>query len=171
MSTNAGGMKESKTVLVYGGIKLHNFLRLKNHAIVYKKSTYSIGLVFSDSRNEGMCRIWQLRKFLGIQWYSLADKASAGEWEILLVRFGQFALLLQSFVESLTDCAVSTIGTDENIALVDNFIWSLDPDLVVFLGNGKDSLAKEDLVGWYPAQEQVVQEWSWDNVTWVSRPK
>lgn len=65
-----------------------------------------------------------------------------------MVRLGQGPFLFEFVVKLLTDRTVCSISSYKDVTLIDRAVSSLNLDLIVHLGNSKDTLAKVNLFGW-----------------------
>lgn len=87
-------------------------------------------------------------KLLRVQNFGLSNQASAAEGEILLIQLGQLSFRFQLLIHPLTDCAIGTVSTDNDIALKGLLVGKMDGDLVVLFGGVQNTMAEMDLVGW-----------------------
>lgn len=122
---------------------------------------YLLGIRAHREQVSRTCRVWFFssnngaelrnrllddRELFRIKNLGLPDQTIAAERKIFLVLLGQLTLDLQLLIQALTDGAVSTIGSHNNISLDSLVVDEVNGHLVVRLGNVEDALAEVDLM-------------------------
>lgn len=120
-------------------------------------ATYSVGLVFAKDDLKLTDRLIHDRELFRIQVCSLTHQACAAKWQILLIRFGQFALGLEGPIQVLPDGTMSTISSDQDISFMDGIVGCLDDNFVTLVRDDVDSLAEMEFLGRDQAEDEVVQ--------------
>jgi hypothetical protein len=130
--------------------------------------TYTEWSFLSEDHTKLTNRIFDAGELLGVKNLCLPHQASTTEGQIFLVFPGQLSLGLQLLIHTLTDGAVSSVSSDNNVALEHLIVGKVDVSLVLVLGDVEDSFAEMDLVRWDELQHDVVVLGPGDNILPIS---
>lgn len=106
-----------------------------------KESSYSIRSAFSEDGHDLTVRQSQARKVLGIQGLSLSDKTGGTERQRLTVGGKQAVLFLELLVHLLTDRAVGSVCSDQDIPLCGCAVGEAEANTFLCLFGGNNFLA------------------------------
>lgn len=132
-----------------------------------RPDTYSATLVSKDL-SEMRVGVLQLRVLALVQGVSHSDHDNISQLQILGIRLWKQLLLGQVFVQALTNAAVGSVRTHENVAVVVGSIIASNHDSECVLFSGEDLFVHENLFGWDLGDQDVVQLRSGKHKGWVS---
>jgi hypothetical protein len=91
-----------------------------------------------------------------IQTTSLTDETNRRVLEGFLVDTRKFAFLVHLLVHGLTDAAVGTISTDQDISVMGLVIGGADHDSITRFAKGEYTLVQVDFVLWDQSQKNIL---------------
>lgn len=101
----------------------------------------------------------QIGKLGRVQLSSGTNQRDVTSAHILGVSLGQQSLLIQSLVQVLADCTMSSVSPDKDVTVSSGVIAETQHDTLVVLLKGKDFLGHLDLFRRNLLEEHVVQLW------------